>query len=68
MALGMGLSQADKKKSAEDASVEKEVKCLATEAAGEGKESDERMSALNMESSLDAEASEAAEATEDGYF
>ena len=35
MALGVGLSQSESKKSAEDATTEEEIRCLAAEAAGE---------------------------------
>ena len=35
MALGMGLSQSEAKKAAEDATAEEERKCMAAEAAGE---------------------------------
>ena len=68
MSLGMGLSQAETKKAAEDSEAEEEGKFLEVEADGQGEESGERISAVNMESSLYAESSEAAEATEDGYF
>ena len=40
MALGMGLSQDEAEKAAEDAAVQEEFKCLASEAAGEGEKSD----------------------------
>ena len=39
LALGMGLSQYEAKKAAEDATAEEESKCLAAEAAGEGEKS-----------------------------
>ena len=39
MALGMGLSQSEAKKAAEDAAAKEERKCLAAEAAGEGEKS-----------------------------
>ena len=39
MALGMGLSQSESNKAAEDSAVEEEIKCLAAEAAGEGEKS-----------------------------
>ena len=39
LALGMGISQYEAKKSAEDAKSEEERKCLAAEAAGEGEKS-----------------------------
>ena len=61
MALRMGIFQAETKKAAEDAAAKEEGKCLAAEAAGEGKESDERVSAANLESSLDAESYESTE-------
>ena len=41
------------------------VKCIAAEAAREGEKSDEGASAVNMESNMDAEVSEA---TEYGYL
>ena len=36
LALGMGLSQYEAKKAAEDATAEEESKCLVAETAGEG--------------------------------
>ena len=39
VALGMGLSQSEAKKAAEDATAEKESKCMAVEAVGEGEKS-----------------------------
>ena len=64
----MDIYQAETKKVAEDAAAEEEGKFLVVEADGQGEESGEIISAVNMESSLDAELSEAAEATDDGYF
>ena len=65
MALMMGLFQAETRDASEDAATEEEGKYMAVETAREGKESDERLSATNVEYSMDVEASEAAE---DGYF
>ena len=48
MVLGMGLSQYEAKKAAEDAAVEEERKCLEAEAAGEGEKSDEGASSGNV--------------------
>ena len=62
MALGVGLYQDETKKASEDAAAEEGGKCLAAEAAEEDEESDERVSSVNVEYSLDVEA------TGDGYF
>ena len=57
MALGVGLYQYETKKASDDAAAEEGGKCLAAEAAEEDEESDERVSSVNVEYSLDAEAS-----------
>ena len=49
LASGMGLSQSEAKKAAEDAAAEEDSKCLAAEAAGEGEKLDEGASAGNVE-------------------
>ena len=61
LALGVGLSQSDKKKASEFASSEGKGKCLATEVAGESEKSDDGISAINVESNMDAESAEATE-------
>ena len=48
LALGMGLSQSEAKKAAEDATAKEEIKCLAAEAAEEGEKSDEGASEGNL--------------------
>ena len=63
LALGIEISQAETKKSQEDAAAEGEGNFLATELAGDGEESDEGESSVNVEYSLDAEADEATDAT-----
>ena len=59
----MGLSQSKTKKAAEDTSAEEEGKYMAAETDGEGEQSDEGESAVNMEYIMDAEAAEAYDAT-----
>ena len=49
LALGVGISQSEAKKSAENAATEEESKCLASEAGGEGEKLDEVESAVNAE-------------------
>ena len=44
----MGLSKYESNKAAEDSAAEEEIKCLATEAAGEGEKSDGGASAANV--------------------
>ena len=44
----MALSKSKSKKAAEDAAAEKERKCLAAEAAGEGEKSDKGASVGNV--------------------
>ena len=39
LALGIGISQSEAKKAAEDATAEEVSKCMAAEAAGEGEKS-----------------------------
>ena len=46
--LGMVLSKYEAKKVAEDAAAEKDIKCMAAEAAGEVQKSDEGASAGNV--------------------
>ena len=49
LALGMGISQSEAKKAAEDSAAEEERKFLAAEAPGEGDKSDEGESAVSSE-------------------
>ena len=46
--LGVGLSQSEAKKAAEDAAEEEESKFLVEEVAGEGEKSDEGASVVNV--------------------
>ena len=48
MVLGMGLSQSEAKKAAEDGTAEDQRKCLAEEAVREGEKLDEGVSAVNV--------------------
>ena len=66
--FGVGLSQAKTKKKAENSAEEEERKFLAEETSGNGQESCEGGSAVNVKSSLDSESAEAIEATQDGSF
>ena len=64
-ALGVGISQSEAMKAGEYVAADKDRKFLAAEAYGKGEESSDGVSAVNVESSLDAEATES---TEDGSF